>query len=178
MLGIDIFYSTTTTALIVLSSATLLVFKYFIDSVQSAVKLCENSIRELDNKEKTGNKKVLDILGRNTETLSLKREILSTNIVWEYFALFAVILFSAISIFLVLLNGVFDLSITIKSILWINLLSIIMYVAAFISLVFRVQKKRKSLKMITAESKMFIKSIDDTDALYRIINQNKGNDNG
>lgn len=173
MPNIDIFYGITTTTLIVLSSTTLVVFKYFIDAIQSAAKLCEDSIKQLDDKEQTCNQKVLGILGSNSKTLSLKYENLSISIVWEYIALFLVIFLSSISILLTLINGVFDFSMSIKWILSINLLSIIIYIVAFVGLFLKVQNKKKSLKTITTESEMFIKSIDDTSALYRALNENK-----
>lgn len=171
---IDIFYGITTTTLVVLSSATLVVFNHQIDSLQSNIKSCENSIKELDNKEKICDEQVLSVLGVNTGSLSLKYENFLPNIVREYLALFLVIFLSAISILLTLLSGVFNIStaiISIKGILSINLLSIIIYIGAFVSLFLNVRKKKHSLKTITAESEMFIKSIDDTNALYRTLNE-------
>ncbi len=168
---INIFYGITTTTLVVLSSTALVVFKYIIDSIQSDAKSCDDSIKELDNKEKGA---VLDILGNNTQILKTKYENLSTNIFWEYYALFLVIFLSAISILVTLSSGVFDLSISIKWILSINLLSIIIYIAAFLGLLWNVRQKKRFLKTIISESKMFIKSIDDTNTLYRKLN-NKEN---
>lgn len=168
---INIFYGITTTTLVVLSSTALVVFKYIIDSIQSDAKSCDDSIKELDNKEKGA---VLDILGNNTQILKTKYENLSTNIFREYCALFLVIFLSAISILVTLSSGVFDLSISIKWILSINLLSIIIYIAAFLGLLWNVRQKKRFLKTIISESKMFIKSIDDTNTLYRKLN-NKEN---
>ncbi len=168
---INIFYGITTTTLVVLSSTALVVFKYIIDSIQSDAKSCDDSIKELDNKEKGA---VLGILGNNTQILKTKYENLSTNIFWEYYALFLVIFLSAISILVTLSSGVFDLSISIKWILSINLLSIIIYIAAFLGLLWNVRQKKRFLKTIISESKMFIKSIDDTNTLYRKLN-NKEN---
>ncbi len=170
---INIFYGITTTTLVVLSSTALVVFKYIIDSIQSA-KSCEDLIKELDNKEKACDDAVLDILGNNTQILKTKYENLSTNIFWEYDALFLVIFLSAISILVTLSSGVFDLSISIKWILSINLLSIIIYIAAFLGLLWDVRQKKRFFKTIISESKMFIKSIDDTNTLYRKLN-NKEN---
>ncbi len=161
---INIFYGITTTTLVVLSSTALVVFKYIIDSIQSDAKSCDDSIKELDNKEKGA---VLDILGNNTQILKTKYENLSTNIFWEYYALFLVIFLSAISILVTLSSGVFDLSISIKWILSINLLSIIIYIAAFLGLLWNVRQKKRFLKTIISESKMFIKSIDDTNTYTR-----------
>lgn len=171
---INIFYGITTTTLVVLSSTALVVFKYIIDSIQSDAKSCDDSIKELDNKEKACDDAVLDILGNNTQILKTKYENLSTNIFWEYYALFLVIFLSAISILVTLSSGVFDLSISIKWILSINLLSIIIYIAAFLGLLWNVRQKKRFLKTIISESKMFIKSIDDTNTLYRKLN-NKEN---
>ncbi len=177
---INIFYGITTTTLVVLSSTALVVFKYIIDSIQSDAKSCDDSIKELDNKEKACDDAVSDILGNNTQILKTKYENLSTNITnifWEYYALFLVIFLSAISILVTLSSGVFDLSISIKWILSINLLSIIIYIAAFLGLLWNVRQKKRFLKTIISESKMFIKSIDDTNTLYRKLNNKENKEN-
>lgn len=173
MPNIDIFYGITTTTLVVLSSATLVVFKYLTDSVNSIANSCENSIKELDGKEKTCGKEILIILGENSKILSRRRGSISTNAEWEYVVLFLVILLSAISIFLTLLSGVLGLNLNIKWVLSINLLSIIIYISAFLRLLYSTSKKKKLLKIIISESKMSIKSVSDAIILSNALNQEK-----
>lgn len=178
MPNIDIFYGITTTTLVVLSSTTLVVFKYFIDSINSAAGACKDSISQLDSKEKTSDQSIIEILGKNSESLKSKHEGVSTVSNWEYQSLFLIIFLSSLSIFLTLLDGVLCdyIRINIKWVLFINLLSIIIYIVAFVSLFFDVRSRRKVLETITTESKMFITSIDDTNALYYAIDKkNKKN---
>lgn len=170
---IDIFYGITTTTLVVLSSATLVVFKYLTDSVNSTASSCENSIKELDNKEKTCGKEILIVLGKNSKILSRRHKNISTSAEWEYAALFLVILLSAISIFLTLLNGVFGLDLNVKWVLAINLLSIIIYISAFLRLLYSTFNKKKLLKIIISESTMSIKSIIDAGILSNALNEEK-----
>lgn len=175
MSDISIFYGITTTTLVVLSSTTLLVFKYFVDSVKSKAKLCKDSINELNNKEKICSTRILDVLGVNSVALRHKYKNISTDVNQEreHFLLFLVVFLSAISIFLTLLSGIFSLSLDIKWILFINLLSIIIYIFAFLRLLYSTFKKNKSLGILDSESKMFIKSIDDTNVLYRALSEKK-----
>lgn len=173
MLGIEIFYGITTTTLVVLSSATLVVFNHLIDSIKFTAKSCEASITELVDKERASETGVLEISEANSEKLSSEYKNISTDVRWAYSALFLVIFLSAISILVTLVGGAFDLPISIKWILFINLLSIIIYIIAFVGLFLNVRLKKKSLGTITAESEMFIKSIDNINSLYQRLNEMK-----
>jgi hypothetical protein len=169
--NVDIFYGITTTTLVVLTSVTLVVSQQLVSSIQSSAKLCKDSINELNSKEEACDKEILITLGHNTEVLLSKYQGISTNTGKAYLALYLVIFLSAVSIFLTLLSGVFDLSIPVKCILFINLVSISIYIVAFLSLLLGVKDKKKCLKIITSESEMRIKSIDDTNVLYQILSE-------
>lgn len=161
---IDIFYGITTTTLVVLSSATLAVFQFFSSSVTRKLESHNNRLKEVvgDNGELNKNCDDLDdsikfALVTKYDELINKYSSLKSTIDYEIMVLFFVIFCASTSIMLVLFSGVFpEYAFTVKTILQINLISMVIYMMAFVSFVFRLVIQSKKLTVYNKEVDEFL----------------------
>ncbi len=165
-MGVEQFYGITTTTLVVLSSATLVIFQFLLADFNKKLEQLNNKLVQLISlKDNTKNIDISNSFSIKSKVDELKNKIKKYEkpLRIEFFLFFIIIFYSSLSVFIVLLNSVFDnISIDIRVILLINLLAIIIYICAFLSLVFRLINRRKKVRLLDIDFDITKKNIKET----------------
>jgi hypothetical protein len=155
----EIFYGIVTTTLVVLSSFTLAIFQFLATAIIKKAQDSHNRLSRYTNSENelTHQCDATAIYDLTAQYDRLKNsfKLLERNFEMEFILLLIVVFLSAVSIFLVLLQGIFKYEwISVKIIFYIDLPAIVVYMITFILFVFRLGKRNN-------EVKKHIKNIDD-----------------
>ena len=169
---IDAFYGITTTTLIVLSSFTLTIFQWLSASNVKKIEDYHNRLSGYSDNDGNFTYECIDairydLVGKH-DKLQNDFKQLCQPLEGESIALLIVVFISAISIFLVLLHGIYQFDwITFQRILGLNLFAIVIYLGAFVSFVIRRFKRRKQITQYGIDIRSFLTKITIADGLSK-----------
>lgn len=158
---ISLFYGITTTTLIVLSSVTWVIFQWFLTNLTTKIKNTQLLLTQSITEVVTCNKEVRLVIGAQHKRIHKDIQTLSKSIVLEQYLLIGILLLASLSVVLVLISGVFDLNLSIKIILSINLMATVIYIVALLSLIFRASNRHKLAIKLQIEINALISNIKE-----------------
>lgn len=166
MINFDAFYGITTTTLVVLSSTTLAVFQFLSTSVVKKIESYNEQSKKAINKNHNISEDARILIYDDYEKLQANYSKLKEPLMFEIMVLFVVILSAAVSVFLVLLNGVLfkplgeENIVSIYIILNINLFAILLFIVVFCSFLIRIYNRRKGILSHGESVDEFLKKVD------------------